>query len=428
MIDNNTIINILKKEMAPGLGVTEPAAIALATAKAYETIGGEFKKVEVKTDGGLFKNAFSCGIPGTCEIGNEFAAMLGIVAGDSSLGLEVLKNIEEIHVIKAKEFIDNHKVSFKVKDNTKGLYVEAIVTTNKGYGRILITNSHDNISLIEKNSEIIYEKTKENINNNESIVDSKRITKLTVNEIVNFVNTVDYNSISFLEKAVDMNKKLAIRGLEGSGLGLGKMLNETYKNNNDDYALYGEVLTCAAVDARVSGEALPAMTITGSGNHGIISTLPIVAVVEKNNLGKEKLVRAIALSYLINIYIKEFSGKLSAFCGCAVAAGTGVSAAITYLLGGNCNQIGYAIVNMASNITGMICSGGNLACSLKANTGVKASFLSSKMALENIVVPNRCGIVSNSVEETMKCIGKIAYPGMANTDKEILNIMVENSK
>ncbi|MCS4480784.1 L-serine ammonia-lyase, iron-sulfur-dependent, subunit alpha [Clostridium botulinum] len=198
--------------------------------------------------------------------------------------------------------------------------------------------------------------------------------------------------------------------------------------NENNYELYAEALTCSAIDARVSGATVPAMTVTGSGNHGIITTLPLLAIKEKKNLNNEVLARSIALSYIINIYIKEFSGKLSAFCGCAVAAGTGVSAGICYLLGGSLKEIENTIKNMASNITGMICTGGNLACSLKANTGVKAAFLSAKMALNNIVIPNKCGIVSNSIEDTMKNIGRIAYPGMMETDKEILNIMIESSK
>ncbi|MCS4466819.1 L-serine ammonia-lyase, iron-sulfur-dependent, subunit alpha [Clostridium botulinum] len=249
---------------------------------------------------------------------------------------------------------------------------------------------------------------------------------MKLDEIVEFVNNVNYEKIEFLLESIKMNKKLSEKGLEGLGIGLGKLILESCNENN--YELYAEALTCSAIDARVSGAPVPAMTVTGSGNHGIITTLPLLAIKEKKNLNNEVLARSIALSYIINIYIKEFSGKLSAFCGCAVAAGTGVSAGICYLLGGSLKEIENTIKNMASNITGMICTGGNLACSLKANTGVKAAFLSAKMALNNIVIPNKCGIVSNSIEDTMKNIGRIAYPGMMETDKEILNIMIESSK
>ncbi|ABS34979.1 L-cysteine desulfidase family protein [Clostridium botulinum] len=426
-MDENIIINILRKEMMPGLGVTEPASIALSSAKAYEVIGGEIKNIKIIADPGLFKNAFSCAIPGTKEVGNEMAALLGTICGDASLGLECLRKIKKEDVSKAKTMLD--KIDIEIKSQTEGLYVESIVTTNNGIGRTIIRYKHDNIVLVEKNNKILYQKENNlNKSNNfsQEAIDSKKITEMKLDEIVEFVNNVNYEKIEFLLESIKMNKKLSEKGLEGLGIGLGKLILESCNENN--YELYAEALTCSAIDARVSGAPVPAMTVTGSGNHGIITTLPLLAIKEKKNLNNEVLARSIALSYIINIYIKEFSGKLSAFCGCAVAAGTGVSAGICYLLGGSLKEIENTIKNMASNITGMICTGGNLACSLKANTGVKAAFLSAKMALNNIVIPNKCGIVSNSIEDTMKNIGRIAYPGMMETDKEILNIMIESSK
>ncbi|KEI81039.1 serine dehydratase subunit alpha family protein [Clostridium botulinum] len=426
-MDENIIINILRKEMMPGLGVTEPASIALSSAKAYEVIGGEIKNIKIIADPGLFKNAFSCSIPGTKEVGNEMAALLGAICGDASLGLECLRKIKKEDISKAKTMLD--KIDIEIKSQTEGLYVESIVTTNNGIGRTIIRYKHDNIVLVEKNNKILYQKENTlNKSNNfsQEAIDSKKITEMKLDEIVEFVNNVNYEKIEFLLESIKMNKKLSEKGLEGLGIGLGKLILESCNENN--YELYAEALTCSAIDARVSGATVPAMTVTGSGNHGIITTLPLLAVKEKKNLNNEVLARSIALSYIINIYIKEFSGKLSAFCGCAVAAGTGVSGGICYLLGGSLKEIENTIKNMASNITGMICTGGNLACSLKANTGVKAAFLSAKMALKNIVIPNKCGIVSNSIEDTMKNIGRIAYPGMMETDKEILSIMIESSK
>ncbi|WP_061316283.1 serine dehydratase subunit alpha family protein [Clostridium botulinum] len=426
-MDQNIIINILRKEMIPGLGVTEPASIALSSAKAYEVIGGEIKNIKIIADPGLFKNAFSCAIPGTKEVGNEMAALLGAICGDTSLGLECLRKIKKEDVSKAKTMLD--KIDIEIKSQAEGLYVESIVTTNNGIGRTIIRYKHDNIVLVEKNNKILYQKENtlnKSDNFSQETIESKKITEMKLDEIVEFVNNVNYEKIEFLLESIKMNKKLSEKGLEGLGIGLGKLILESCDENN--YELYAEALTCSAIDARVSGAAVPAMTVTGSGNHGIITTLPLLAIKEKKNLNNEMLARSIALSYIINIYIKEFSGKLSAFCGCAVAAGTGVSAGICYLLGGRLKEIENTIKNMASNITGMICTGGNLACSLKANTGVKAAFLSAKMALKNIVIPNKCGIVSNSIEDTMKNMGRIAYPGMMETDKEILNIMIESSK
>ncbi|EJO5348796.1 serine dehydratase subunit alpha family protein [Clostridium botulinum] len=425
-MDENIIIDILKKEMQPGLGVTEPAAIALAASKAYEIIKGEIKNIEVIADGGLFKNAFSCTVPCTNEVGIKMAALLGAIGGDSSLGLESLKTIKPKDIEKAKTMLD--KVTIEIRSKNEGLYVEVIVNTDKGTGKVIIKNKHDNIILIKKNKEVLLKKDI-SLNNTISLetIQSNIITEMSLNEMLEFIKNVSYEKINFLLESVKMNKKLSEKGLEGKGIGLGKLILETLHTYDSqiDYELYAEALTCAAIDARVGGAPLPAMTVTGSGNHGIIATLPLLAIKEKKSLSNDMLVRAIALSYIVTIYIKEFSGKLSAFCGCAVAAGTGVSTGICYLLGGGLKEIENTIKNMASNITGMICTGGNEACSLKANTGVKAAFLSAKMALKNIVIPNKCGIVSNSTEDTMKNIGRIAYPGMVQTDKEILNIMLE---
>ncbi|GAA0743120.1 serine dehydratase subunit alpha family protein [Clostridium oceanicum] len=424
----NVIIDILKREMAPGLGVTEPAALSLASSKAYETIGGNIISIKVITDRGLFKNGFSCSIPGTLEKGNKMSILLGITGGNSNLGLKVLNDITKEDIDKAKKLSKEDIVKFSIKEHSEGLYIECIVNTDKGYSKVIIEGSHDNIVLIEKNNKTIFRKERKETKDKEC---SKlgSITTMTVKDMLEFVESVDLKDIDFLLKGADMNKKLAFEGFKGKGIGLGKLLIDNAKSNGtlENPEVYGEILTASAVDARVGGVKLPAMTITGSGNHGIISTMPILAVYEKEKLSKEKLAKSIALSYLVNMYIKEYSGKLSAFCGCAVAAGTGASAGITYILGGNLKQIEDSIKNMLSNITGIICTGGNEACSLKANSGVKSAFLSSKMALSNIAVPSSCGIASDSVENMMANVGKIAYPGMVETDKEILNIMVNNS-
>jgi len=231
-------------------------------------------------------------------------------------------------------------------------------------------------------------------------------------------------------EAVKMNKELGQAGMKKAGMGAGVAISKLIKEHkiSDDIRSYAQMLSALAVDARLGGVQKPAMSISGSGAHGIIASMPLAAVAERMEIGEEKLARAIALTYLITIYIKEYSGRLSAFCGCAVAAGTGASAGIVYLLGGNDKQIEYAINNMAANITGMICDGGNFGCALKAISGAGAAVISALFAIENVVIPNGSGIVGKTVEETMMNMGKIASPGMVQTDDVILDIMLARRK
>jgi L-cysteine desulfidase len=421
------ITTLLREEMGPALGVTEPAAIAFATAKAYEAIGGELKVIKVIIDPGVYKNGFSCTIPGSKEMGNELAAILGVLAGDSSLELKVLKNIRSTDIEKAKILRDKKVAIINIKQGATDIYIDATVETDNGIGRAVIEKKHANIVLIEANGMLVYESKCKKNDLDDREFDLKGFK---LGDFIDYIETISFDDIKFTLKSVEMNKELAKAGMNGAGMGLGKALNELVqeKRLSDDIVSYSQILTGYAVDARMGGMSKPAMTISGSGDHGIISTMPLVAIAEKENINQEKLAKAIALSYLITIYIKEHSGRLSAFCGCAVAAGTGVSAGIVYLLGGSRKQIGYTINNMASNITGIICDGGNFGCSFKAITAASAATQSALFALKEVHIPNDSGIVGNTPEETMQNMGKIASPGMLNTDKVILEIMLNRHK
>lgn len=413
----------LKEEMAPALGVTEPAAIAYATATAYKAIGGKLKKIKLIIDSGVYKNGFSCAIPKTKEMGNELAAILGVLAGDPSLELKVLNNITEKDIEKAKKLRDKNIAIIDIKEGVLDIFIDATVETDMGIARVVIEKKHTNIILIEANGKCLF---KSNSNKKEITEKQFNLSEFGLNYFMDYIDSISFKDVQFTLQAVKMNKELATAGINGAGMGIGKALNELVmeKKLSDDIVNYVQILTAYAVDARMGGIAKPAMTISGSGDHGIIATMPLVAIAERENIGKEKLAKAIALSYLITIYIKEYSKRLSAFCGCAVAAGTGVSAAIVYLLGGTKKQIGYTINNMASNITGMICDGGNFGCSLKAMTAASAATQSALFALKDIHIPNDSGIVGNSPEETMQNMGKIASPGMIETNKVILDIMM----
>ena len=421
------LVKVLKKEMIPALGCTEIGAIALACSKAYRAIGGNLQNIDIVTDPGIFKNGFSCAVPGTREMGNEIAAILGVLVGVPELELEVLRNVKSEDIVKAKKLRDEGIAKVSVKRNIKEIFIDATITTNKGVGRAVIKKRHTNIVLIEIDGEIQYnsEKEEEKEREKESTLKNFKLT-----DFMRFVNEVPFKDIKFTLEAVKMNKELGQAGMKKAGMGIGVALSKLIKEHkiSDDIRSYAQMLAALALDARMGGVQKPAMSISGSGAHGIIASMPLAAVAERMEIGEEELARAIALTYLITIYIKEYSGKLSAFCGCAVAAGTGASAGIVYLLGGNEKQIEYAINNMAANITGMICDGGNFGCSLKAITGAGAAVISALFAIENVIIPKGSGIVGKTVEETMMNMGKIASPGMIQTDDIILDIMLARSK
>ncbi|MBA7540627.1 hypothetical protein ES705_32926 [subsurface metagenome] len=420
------LVKVLKKEMKPALGITELGAIALACSKAYRAIGGNLQNIDIVTDPGIFKNGFSCVVPGTREMGNEIAAILGVLVGVPELELEVLRNVKSEDIVKAKKLRDEGIAKVSVKRGIKEIFIDATVTTNKGVGRAVIKRRHTNIVLIEVNGEIQYDSEKEEKEREkEPILNNFKLT-----DFVRFVNEVPFEDIKFTLEAVKMNKELGQAGMKKTGMGTGVAMSKLIKEHkiSGDIRSYAQMLTAIAVDARLGGVQKPAMSISGSGAHGIIASMPLTAVAERMEIGEEELARAIALTYLITIYIKEYSGKLSAFCGCAVAAGTGASAGIVYLLGGNEKQIEYAINNMAANITGIICDGGNFGCSLKAITGAGAAVISALFAIENVIIPKGSGIVGKTVEETMMNMGKIALPGMIQTDDVILDIMLARSK
>lgn len=424
-MNNTEIISLLKKEMKPALGVTEPGAIALASAKAYSLVGGELRKIKMVLDVGIYKNAFSCAIPGTKESGNEMSAILGVLAGDPELDLEVLKNIKEEDIIKARKLRDEKIVEIEVNKDISHIYIDITIETNKGSGRIIIENEHSNIVLAQVNGNTLSKKTE----NDKKNIDRKEdfdIKKCTVKDFLDFVNTVSFEDIKFTLDAVKTNMELADMGKNSAGMNVAKTLDNLKSENMiaDDVILDAQLLTGYAVDARVGGLPKEAMSICGSGAHGIIATMPLVAFAKRKNLDDDKLARAIALSYLITLYSKAYSGRLSAFCGCAIASGSGVSAGIVYLLGGNLEQIGNAIKNMAANITGMICDGGNYGCSLKAVTAVNAAAMSALFAIKDVYIPSNYGIVGDTVEQTIINMGKIADPGMLNTNNTILDIMI----
>ncbi len=414
------IINLLKSELVPALGCTEPIAVALASAKAKETLCNLPDRIEVFVSGNIFKNGMGVVIPGTKFKGLNYAAALGAACGNSLLGLEVLKNINKNSINLSEQLVDNNKVSVDIKENVDKLYIEAVCYYKNDYSKVIIEQRHTNIVKVEHNGITIFEKETSTKTTSE-----QADTHLSVKKIYDFITNVNLNDIEFLLEGAEMNKKIANEGLKGDyGLQVGK---KVFKNIERKILLNGLIThtmayTAAASDARMGGCPYPAMSNSGSGNQGITTFVPVIVTAERLNKSKDQLIRALALSNLISIHIKKNIGQLSALCG-IVPASIGASCGITYLLGGGYNNIVYSIKNMAGGIVGMICDGAKPACALKVSAGVNSAIQAALMSIDDTATPKSDGIIDDDVEKTIINISKIATDGMHETDKLILKIM-----
>ncbi len=422
---------MIKDDMKPALGVTEPGAIAFAVAKARSFTKGDIKKVNVAMNSGMYKNAFTCGIPNSNEVGNIFAAALGVVAGNSDKGLESLADVTPEDNVKAQEMIDQGKITVELSGITSRIFIEATVETEEDKAIVTIRDSHTNITKIIVNDKVELEtedekKTEEDGGEEES----HSIHKYTLQQLYDYVTTVDIEEIRFINEAYKVNLELFHEGLENPRTTFARQLLaiNNGKEVSDDEQKTASLMCNAAIEARVIGLDKPAMSITGSGAHGIIATMPLYAAYKVNGYTEEQLLRATALSYLVCMYIKEYSGRLSAFCGCAIAAGSGMACALVYLRGGTVEMMAHTLNNMASSITGMICDGGNQGCTMKGVAAVDAAYKSVEFAMNGIYISEVHGINGNTPEETMRNMGLIASPGMVGTEKTIVEIFEDKLK
>ncbi|MEE3465192.1 MAG: L-serine ammonia-lyase, iron-sulfur-dependent, subunit alpha [Candidatus Cryptobacteroides sp.] len=436
------IIGIIKQEVKPALGCTEPIAVALAVAKAAEIISencpccGSWRmkadfKLDVAVSGNILKNGMGVGIPGTGMVGLPVAAALGAVCGNSSLGLEVLKELTPEAVVRAKELVAKGFVHISVADTEHLLYVKATVTVDANtvasaevdpHAYAVIEDDHDRIVETSFADKILM--------SSESAAGlpaeaSESPYDLTVQSIWNFAREAPYEDIAFILEDRTLNLALAEEGLRGNyGLQVGKAIRENQKEVfGDDFMSYAMGMTAAASDARMAGSTLPAMSNSGSGNQGITVSMPVIAYALKYKVPDEKLARALILSNLVAIHIKHFLGKLSALCGCVVAS-TGSACGIVYLEGGGYEQVCAAIKNMAGNITGMVCDGAKVGCAMKVASGVSCAVQSAVLALRGTCIPSTDGIIEDDVEKTIRNIGTIGSAGMKATDRMILEIML----
>ncbi len=423
-------IELLKKEVKPALGCTEPIAVALAVARACEEIygaGGEISNVEVYVSANILKNGMGVGIPGTGMVGLNIASALAAMCGKSEYRLEVLKEVCKESVGRAKEFVEAKKVKILLAETPIKLYIRAVAFGSNGdVAEATIQDNHDSIVSVKMNG--IEQLKSSNSENGESAVKEKGILdyKLSVKEIVEFVDSVESDDVKFILDCVALNSALAEEGLKNDhGLMVGKTIQAKEHDAvfGDTFLTYAMSLTAAASDARMAGSTLPAMSNSGSGNQGIAVTMPVVAYASKMNASEQELAKALVMSHLVAIHIKGHLGKLSALCGCVIAS-TGASCGIIYLRKGGYEQICSSIKNMIGNISGMVCDGAKVGCALKVASGVSSAIQAAVLAMDGVCISSNDGIIDEDIEKTIANLGIIGSEGMQSTDKMILDIMV----
>lgn len=428
-----TVKDVLNAQVAPALGCTEPVAIALCAAAARSLIPGEdFDSAEVWLDPNVYKNGLAVTIPGTGGLsGLDMAAALGACGGDPSLRLEVLRTIDEKVVEKARAALKQDRIKVNLLKDKRGLFVRCEVSGNGHRAEAIIEGLHDNISFMALDGELVESPlVRPRTAEGKSPVSAMELwlKSLTLNDLIALTDQLDDEDFAFLREGVDVNMRLAEQGLKfGMGLGVGKTLERLARQGlmRRDMLLAARILTSSAADARMAGASLPAMSSAGSGNHGLTAILPIWAVKDYvDNVDERQVLEAIALSHMITAYVKAHTGRLSAICGCSVAAGAGATAGVTYLLGGDARHIAGAIKNLMEDLAGVICDGAKAGCALKLSTAAGNAVQAALFSLQGVNVHHTDGIIGLSPEDTMRNVGTLATDGMVETDRTILDIML----
>lgn len=417
------IIALVKREVVPAIGCTEPVAVALCVAKATELLGKTPEKLFVRLSANMLKNAMGVGIPGTGMIGLPIAIALGALVGKSEYGLEVLRDVTPEAVALGKKMIDEGRIDVKLcPDAPSNLHIEVTAVDDLDQSKAVISRSHTNFIYEDINGNVIL-KEEENADNAGADAGNSDI-QLNLAMVYDFATTAPLDEIRFILEAKELNKKAALFALNGD---YGHSLGLTIRNHGMKY--FGDTplehmisYTSAACDARMGGAPIPVMSNSGSGNQGITATMPVVSFAEDINATEEQTIRALMLSHLTSIYIKQSLGRLSALCGCVVAS-TGASSALVYLMGGDFNQICAAVKNMVANLTGMICDGAKPSCSMKISSGVSTAMMSAMLAVNGKCVTEAEGIVSKDVDATIHNLTSIGREAMTETDRLVLNIM-----
>lgn len=424
MLDKNTrqsIIALIQREVVPAVGCTEPIAVALCTARATETLGQRPEKITVMLSANILKNAMGVGIPGTGMIGLPIAIALGAIVGRSEYELEVIKDVTPETLEEGKAYVDEKRIDIRLKTGiTEKLYIDVVCEAADHKAEAVISGSHTNFVYISKDG-----KTLLDVKNTGGEDGDNGDPELCMRTVYDFATTTPVDEIAFILKTRQYNLKAAEESVKGNfGHCLGKTIDRPLSHGIFGNSIFSHILskTASACDARMGGAMIPVMSNSGSGNQGICATNPVAVYAMENENTEEELIRALTLSHLTAIYIKQSLGKLSAVCGCVVAS-IGSSCGITYLMGGDYNRVCNSVKNMIANLTGMICDGAKPSCSLKIASGVSTALLSSLLAIEGRCVTAVEGIIDNDVDRSIRNLTRIGSETMNQTDEMVLDIM-----
>ena len=415
------IIALMKSEILPAVGCTEPMAVALCVARAKEELGCLPEKIEIFLSANILKNAMGVGIPGTGMVGLPIAVALGLAVGRSEYQLEVLKDANAEAIEWAKIYLKNNDVCIKLKDGIKEkLYIEVLLAGGGHEVRTVISGGHTNFVYIEKDGKVVLDRRVP-----EGAEDNDDDSWLNLRKVYDFAMNVPLEDVEFIAETRKLNENASNMALKGNyGHELGKTLERPLGRGIMGDSIFSHIIsaTANACDARMAGAMIPVMSNSGSGNQGICATLPVVVFAEENHNTEEELMRALVLSHLTAIYMKQSLGRLSALCGCVVAS-TGSSCGITYLMGGTFEQISASVKNMIANLTGMICDGAKPSCALKLASGVSTAVFSAILAMQQKCVTSVEGIIDDDVDKSIHNLTKIGKFAMGETDKCVLDIM-----
>ena len=421
--EKQQIIELIHQQVVPAIGCTEPMAVALCVAKATELLGKVPERIELRLSANILKNAMGVGIPGTGMIGLPIAVALGALIGRSELGLEVLRDCDKKAVERGKAYIEENRIFISLEQEDKDkLFINALCTADGHEAEARIKTSHTHFVYLRKDEEVLNDNDKGNEHENQE-------PQLTLRKVYDFATETDVEELRFILEAKRLNEAAAASGLkENYGHQLGKTMCSPLGKGIMGESIFSKVLsaTSCACDARMAGAMVPVMSNSGSGNQGICATMPVVVFAEENHNTEEELIRALIISNLTAIYIKQSLGTLSALCGCVVAS-TGSSCGITYLMGGNFEQISYSVKNMIANLTGMICDGAKPSCALKLTSGVSTAVMSAMLAMQLRYVTSQEGIIDEDVDKSIHNLTNIGKYGMDETDRFVLDIMTHKS-
>ena len=423
--EREQIVALINREVVPAIGCTEPIAVALCVAKATEILGTEPERIVARLSANILKNAMGVGIPGTGMIGLPIAIALGALIGKSAYRLEVLRDVDAEAVARGKRYVDEKRITIGLKEGIEEkLYIEIEAAAGDHTAVAVIAGGHTNFVFEARDGQSQLDQRGASAGEEE-----QNGPALSLRRVYDFAMTTPLDELRFILETRRLNKAAAEQSFKGD---YGQCLGKTLRHDRELKVLGDSVFlrmlsyTSAACDARMAGAMIPVMSNSGSGNQGIAATLPVVVYAEENGATEEQTIRALTLSHLTVIYMKQSLGRLSALCGCVVAA-TGSSCGIAYLMGGGYEEVTFAVKNMIATLTGMICDGANPSCAMKLTSGVSTAVLSAMMALEHRCVTAVEGIIDDDVDQCIRNLTRIGRDGMNETDRLVLDIMTSKN-